>query len=152
MTRRAEARFWQAVGAIVAIAGGGVLGYALAKSGLEFIQLRPFFMGLAGSFLVLTGGACFIAGRVLHVGETVLTRGESVLWKVLTAVCLVGGSVVLVLAWREGNDLVLDRLATGLAGAFAMMFGVLCLLGERVMSHMRDALVAAQKSAKRAGA
>ena len=152
MTIRAEARFWQAVGALVTVAGGGVLGYALAKSGLEFIRLRAFFIGLAGSFLMLAGGACFIAGRALHVADTVLTRSESVLWKVLAAVCLVGGPVVLVLAWREGNDLVLDRLATGLAGAFAMMFGMLCLLGERVMSHMRDALVATQKNTKRAGA
>jgi hypothetical protein len=37
--------------------------------------------------------------------------------------------------------MILDRLATGLAGAVFMMIGVLCLVGQRVMSRMHDAWV-----------
>lgn len=142
MTRTAEATFWQAVGAVIGIAGGSLLGYALGKYGPASIEPRALQMGITGSFLLLTGGACYLAGRALHVEESVLTSLEATLWKVLAAVCLVAGGVVVVVAWRQSNALLLDRLAMGLAGAFSMMFGVLCLVGERVMSHMHDVLVA----------
>ncbi len=140
MTRTAEAVAWQLLGVIIAVLGVVIVGYVGVKSGLELIQLRPFFMGLAGCFLALTGGACFIAGRVLRCAEAQLTFGESMVWGILAALSLLAGAVVLVLAWRMGNEIVLDRLATGLSGAFAMMFGVLCLLGQRVMSHMHDGM------------
>jgi len=34
-----------------------------------------------------------------------------------------------------------DRLAMGIAGSFFLMIGVLCLVGQRVMSHMHDSWV-----------
>ena len=149
MTRSAEATFWQAVGAVIGIAGGSDLGYALGKYGLASIEPKALMLGIAGSFLLLTGGACYIAGRALHVEESVLGSREATLWKLLATVCLVAGGVVVVVAWRQSNTLMLDRLTMGLAGAFSMMFGVLCLVGERVMSHMHDAL-AANKPADKA--
>jgi hypothetical protein len=36
---------------------------------------------------------------------------------------------------------IIDRLAMGIAGAFFMMIGVLCLVGQRVMSRMHDAWI-----------
>jgi peptidoglycan/LPS O-acetylase OafA/YrhL len=150
MTRTAEARFWQGLGAFIGIAGGSVLGYAFAKYGPASIEPRALYMGVAGSFTILAGGACYIAGRALHVEETALTATEAFLWKALALVCLAAGATVVVFAWRQHDVLVLDRLAMGLAGAFSMMFGVLCLVGERVMSHMHDVLVG--EKAKRASA
>jgi hypothetical protein len=82
----------------------------------------------------------------------VLGSREATLWKVLATVCLVAGGVVVVVAWRQSNTLMLDRLTMGLAGAFSMMFGVLCLVGERVMSHMHDALAANKPVARAATA
>ena len=146
MTRTAEARFWQAVGALIGITGGSLLGYAFGKYGPASIEPRALMLGIAGSFLILTGGASYISGRALHVEETALTSLEATLWKTLAAVCLVAGGIVVVAAWRQNNTLLLDRLAMGLAGAFSMMFGVLCLMGERVMSHMHDALGQSTKS------
>lgn len=142
MTRTAEARFWQAIGAIIGITGGGLLGYAFAKYGLASIEPKALMLGIGGSFTILCGGACYIAGRALHVEETILTPTEAFLWKTLALVCLAAGAVVVVFAWRQHDALLLDRLAMGLAGAFSMMFGIVCLMGERVMSHMHDALVA----------
>lgn len=101
--------------------------------------------GLAASFVMLAGAAAFLAGRALHVEETALTPLEARLWNVLAGVCLFGGCVTVVFA-KLHPTFVLDRIATGLAGAFAMMFGVLALLGERVMSHMHDALVVSRPS------
>lgn len=152
MTRTAEARFWQGVGAIIGIAGGGFLGYAAGKYGLASIEPKALMLGIGGSFAILCGGACYVAGRALHVEETTLTSREAFLWKALALVCVVAGSVVVVFAWRQHGSLLLDRLATGLAGAFSIMFGVVCLVGERVMSHMHDVLVVSKPNEKAARA
>lgn len=152
MTRTAEARFWQGVGAAIGVAGGFLMAYDFGRYGLASIDPKALMMGAAASFLMLAGGACYIAGRALHVEETELTPREASLWKTLATVCIVAGAVVVVGAWRESGEFVLDRLATGLAGAFSMMFGVICLVGERVMSHMHDALVMNKETSKAAGA
>ena len=154
MTRTSEARFWQAVGAMVGIAGGAMLGYAFGKYGLASIEPRALMLGIGGSFTILCGGSCYIAGRALHVEETTLTSTEAFLWKALAVVCITAGGVVVVFADRQHGSLLLDRLATGLAGAFSIMFGVVCLMGERVMSHMHDVLVVGKAGDKtaRAGA
>lgn len=151
MTRTSEARFWQAIGAIAALAGGVLLAYDFERYGLASIEPKALEMGLAASFILLVAGACYIAGRSLRVSDTRLTPLESALWKVLAAVGLIAGIIVVVVAWRQ-HGLFLDRLAMGLAGAFSIMFGVLCMLGQRVMRHMHDALVASVEKGTAAGA
>ena len=152
MSRSSEARFWQGIGAFLALGGGLLLSYDFERYGLASIEPKALAIGAAASFILLTAGACYLAGRALHVKETILTSREASLWKTLAAVCLVAGAAVIVLAWRQ-HGLLLDRVTMGLAGAFSMMFGFLCLTGERVMSHMHDALTAANSStAKSAGA
>jgi len=150
MTRGAEARFWQVVGVIIGLGGGSLLAYSFAVFGLASIDHRALAYGMAASFIMLTGAAAFIAGRALHVEETRLTPVEARLWNVLAAVCLIGGAVVVVFAKLQRQVFVLDRITIGLAGAFAMMFGVLALTGERVMTHMHDALVGNRPSGEHA--
>ena len=140
MTRAAEASLWQGLGAAIGIAGGFVMAYNLGRYGLASIEPIALLYGMAASFLMLAGGACYVAGRALHVEETVLTPREASLWKTLSIVCLVAGGVVVMSSWRESGDLLRDRMAMGMAGAFSMMFGVICLVGVRVMSRMHDAL------------
>jgi len=146
MSRSSEARFWQAIGAVLALVGGISLAYDFERYGLASIEPKALALGAAASFVLLSAGACYIAGRALHVGETDLTSTEAALWKTLAAVCLVAGAAVVVLASRQ-QGLMLDRVTMGLAGAFSIMFGVLCLTGERVMSHMHDALAEKSKGA-----
>jgi hypothetical protein len=152
MNRTTEAWFWQIVGAVVGVAGGGLMAYVFAAFGFASLEARALQFGLAGSFLLVTGGAAFIAGRALHVEETRLTRLEAVLWTALAAVCVIGGAVVVAVAKFQRSAMPEDRLTMGLAGAFTMMFGVLCLVGERVMAHMHDALVVQPEEKARAAA
>jgi hypothetical protein len=140
MTRTSEARFWQTIGAAIGITGGFLLAYDMGRFGLASIDSKALLYGMMASFLILAGGACYIAGRALHVEDTPLTSHEAGLWKTLATVCIVAGAVVVVGAWRQTNDLILDRLAMCSAGAFSMMFGVICLVGQRVMVHMHGAL------------
>lgn len=152
MTRTAEARFWQAIGALTALAGGILLAFVFEKYGLASIEPRALAMGLAASFILLAAAACYVAGRALHVAETRLTSLEGFLWKVLAAVGMIAGAVVVVGAWRQQQALELDRLTMALAGAFSIMFGVICLVGQRVMSRMHDALTAERGESRAAGA
>ena len=149
MSRSSEARFWQGIGSLLALAGGLLLAFDFERFGLASVEPKALAMGAAASFILLAAGACYIGGRAMHVGETALTPLEAGLWKALAGVCLVAGTAVVVLAWRQ-HGLLLDRVTMGLAGSFSIMFGVLCLVGERVMRHMHDAL--AGEKAKAAGA
>jgi len=144
MSRSSEARLWQAVGVVVGVLGGLLLAYTYGRYGLASIDHTALECGMASSFMMMAGAAAFLAGRALHVEETHLTPRESSLWNVLSAVCLVGGAATVIFAKVQHSASMLDRLATGLAGAVFMMIGVLCLVGQRVMSHMHDAWVLSQ--------
>ena len=150
MTRSFEARFWQAVGVVVGVSGGLLLAYTFGRYGFASLEPRALEYGMAASFAMLAGAAAFLAGRALHVEEAALTGSESVLWRLLAYVCLIGGSFLVLNAKLQSKDLLLDRITMGLAGAFAMMLGVICLVGQRVMAHMHGVLVA-QKPEDAAG-
>jgi hypothetical protein len=56
-------------------------------------------------------------------------------------VWLVGGAAVVIFAKSQHGASIVDRLAMGIGGSFFLMIGVLCLVGQRVMSRMHDAWV-----------
>ena len=141
MSRTSEARLLQAIGLAVGVFGGLLLAYTFGRYGLASIDHRALNYGMAAGFIMLAGAAAFLAGRTLHVEEMGLTSRESWLWNLLSAVCIIGGSGIVAFAWSQHRMMVLDRMATGLGGAFATMLGILCLVGQRVMSHMQEALV-----------
>jgi hypothetical protein len=141
MTRSSEARLWQAVGLAVGVLGGLLLAYTYGRYGFASLDHTALECGMASSFMIMAGAAAFLAGRALHVEETHLTPRESLLWNLLSAVCLIGGAAIVIFAKVQHSAWMLDRLAIGLAGADFMMIGVLCLVGQRVMSRMHDAWV-----------
>jgi len=141
MKRSTEARLWQAVGLIVGVAGGLLLAYTFGKYGLASLAFKALQYGMASSFLMMAGAAAFLAGRALHVEETHLTKKESLLWNVLSAICLIGGAAIVIYTKLHHNAAFVDRLAMGVGGAFFTMVGVLCLVGQRVMSRVHDAWI-----------
>jgi len=141
MTRSAEARLWQALGVFVGGLGALLLAYTFGRYGLASLDHAALEYGIASSFIMMAGTAAFLAGRALHVEETHLTRKESRLWNLLSAVCLVGGAAIVIFAKVQHSASIVDRLAMGIAGSFFLMIGVLCLVGQRVMSRMHDAWV-----------
>ncbi len=147
MRRTAEARAWQTVGIIVGIAGFGLLAYEFAAKGFAAVDWRSLRDGIAASFLILAGTACVLAGRSMYVEETKLTSTESTLWKTLAFVSMVGGVALIGWTWSQHHLFAIDRLIMGLAGGFGLMFGTLCLLGQRVMAHMHDLVNAPTHSA-----
>lgn len=149
MTRSAEARLWQALGVCVGVLGALLLAYTFGRYGLASLDHTALEYGIASSFIMMAGTAAFLAGRALHVEETHLTRKESRLWNLLSAVCLVGGATVVIFARGQHSASIVDRLAMGIAGSFFMMIGVLCLVGQRVMSHMHDAWVLSKEERER---
>jgi hypothetical protein len=141
MTRSSEARLWQALGVFVGVLGGLLLAYTYGRYGLASLDHAALKYGMASSFIMMAGTEAFLAGRALHVEETHLTRKESWLWNLLAAVCLIGGAAIVIFAKVQHSASIVDRLAMGIAGSFFLMIGVLCLVGQRVMSRMHDAWV-----------
>ena len=141
MSRSLEASLWQALGVLVGVLGGLLLAYTYGRYGLASINHTALQYGMASSFMMMAGAAAFLAGRALHVEQTHLTRKESWLWNLLAAVCLIGGAAVVIFTRGQHGASIVDRLAMGIAGAFFMMIGVLCLVGQRVMRRMHEAWV-----------
>lgn len=137
MSRPSEARFWQVAGLLAGMAGVVLVGWVTYRFGLASINPTALAQGLAAGFILLTAVACFVAGRALQVEETVLTPGESVLWALLAIVATVSGAAALIFTATKHSLFSIDRFVMGLAGGFSMIMGVICLLGHRVMAHMR---------------
>ncbi len=152
MTLNQEARFWQTAGAFSALGGGFLLVHVVSRYGVTSIEPEAIQDALAGSFMVLAGALGFLTGRGLHAQDEGMTRLESVLLRLLAAVAIVLGALSILMAKmdlivlrgtggisfsRHAGMLLLDRLVIGFGGAFAIMLGVICLLGQRLMSYMQ---------------
>jgi hypothetical protein len=138
MNINTEAKFWQALGAIGVLGGGFLLLHAFSRYGMTSVENRAILYSLMGSFALLAGALSFLTGRGLHAEQVGMQKMESVLLLVLAAVAIVGGAVTIVLTRLHGEMLLLDRMMTGMAGAFSIMFGLICLLGQRLMCHMHE--------------
>jgi hypothetical protein len=141
MRRAKEARLWQVIGLPMGILGGLLLAYTYGRYGMASLNHTALEYEIASSFIIMAGTAVVLAGRVLHVEHTHLTKKESMLWQILATVCIVGGGVIVVFAKVAPFNNIIDKLATGVAGASFLLIGVMCLMGQRVMSHMHDAWV-----------
>ncbi len=152
MSLKTEARFWQAVGALAALGGGFLLVHAVSRYGATSIEPVAIQYGLAGSFMVLAGVLGFLTGRGLHAQGEGMSRLESVLWLILAAVGIVLGALTIAMAKldllvlrgpggvsisRNAGMLILDRLVIGFGGAFAIMLGIIGLLGQRLMTNLQ---------------
>jgi len=141
MRRAKEARLCQCIGLPVGVLGGLLLAYTYGRYGMASLNHTSLEYEIASSFIIMAGAAVVLAGRVLHVEHTHLTKKESMLWQVLAIVCMVGGGIIVVFAKFAPFNNIIDKLATGVAGASFLLIGVMCLMGQRIMSHMHDAWV-----------
>ena len=141
MRRAKEARLWQFAGLPIGIFGGLLLAYTYGRYGLASLNHTALEYEIAASFIIMAGTAVFLAGRVLHVEHTHLSKKESMLWQVLATVCIIGGGIIVVFAKLAPFNNIIDKLATGVAGASFLMIGMMCLMGQRVMSRMHEAWV-----------
>ncbi len=146
-----EARLWQTIGIVAWAAGAGMLAVLMKENGLiRVTDTTTLSTGLAASFMMLAGIAGTVFGRVMNALHAGYDASEARLWHTFASVCCsCGAFAVLYIAVGHWNKpLSLTTLTVGLAGAFLVMAGVICLLGNRVMSHTSGQ----QDSAKAASA
>src|SRR5207237_851345 len=134
MTTAKEARVWLLVGSATCATGGLLMAAAFKINGVISADTNALAMGLSAAFVLLAGSAALVTGRVLHAVAAGYQHREAVLWRVLAGVSTGAGMVTVVKAHldSQGPWVTLDNLAVGLAGSFAIMIGVICLLGQRV--------------------
>ena len=136
MTIRSEGLFWQAVGAMGVFGGAFLLVHTITRYGLTSVEPHAILLGLASSFLMMAGALGYLTGRGLNAQQSGMKRLESILWRVFAGVAIFGGIATVVGTKLNLHILLLDRLVMGFAGAFAIMLGLICLLGQRLMAHM----------------
>lgn len=136
MILRTEALFWQVMGAVAALGGGFLLLHAFSRYGLATLDSRAIQLEIAGSFMLASGLLGFVTGRGMHAEERGTKKLESVLWLILGVVGIVAGIATVITAQFIDTYTLTDRLTMRLAGAFSIMLGIICLLGQRLMARM----------------
>ena len=133
-----EARLWQTIGIVAWAAGAGMLAVLMKQNGVIRVNdMAILSTGIAASFVMLAGIAGTVFGRVMNALRDGYDASEARLWHTLASVCCSCGAfaVLYIAASHWNKPLSLTSLTVGLAGAFLVMAGVICLLGNRVMSH-----------------
>ncbi|HXE90068.1 MAG TPA: hypothetical protein VNK82_03795 [Terriglobales bacterium] len=133
-----EGRIWQAAGAAAVVGGAAFLVRVVLLYGMAYADPSALSLGLAASFIILAGVAAFIGGRILAAMAGGIGSRELSLWGVLALAGLISGTATVLFSYREslrGTIPTLDDLALGLAGSFAVMVGVMVMLGQRIMKH-----------------
>ena len=149
-----EAHLWHVLGSIAVISGFLLLAETFRLYGVVYADPLGLAVGLAASFVILSGVAAFLTGRVLHAVHDGYKRREAALWRIFAAVCCGAGAVAVITAWKQSADRLpnLDHIATGLAGSFIIMVGVLAILAQRVMQHATEERGSGAGQTKAAGA
>lgn len=135
-----EARIWQTIGIIAWAAGSGMLLMLFKQNGVvRLTDLGALSGGLAASFMILAGISGTVFGRVLFAVLHGYNALEARLWHTFAMVCCGCGTVgvlyVVIAVTTADHQITLTRVTAALAGAFLIMAGVICLLGNRVMHH-----------------
>lgn len=138
MPAEQEARIWQTVGIVAWAAGAGMLLVLMKQNGVVRVTDTTILStGIAASFMMLAGIAGTVFGRVMHSMNAGYSAQEARLWHLFATICCACGAfAVLYVAighWNKAPSL--TSLTVGLAGAFLVMAGVICLLGNRVMRY-----------------
>lgn len=131
-----EARIWQTIGIIAWAAGAGMLLVLVKENGVVRVTDTAILStGIAASFMMLAGIAGTVFGRVMNSLCFGYKPVEARLWHLFSSVCCACGAyaVVYIAISHWNTALSLTSLTVGLAGAFLIMAGVICLLGHRVM-------------------
>lgn len=151
-----EARIWQTIGIVSWAAGAGMLLVLVKQNGVVRVaDTTTLSTGIAASFMMLAGIAGTVFGRVMHALTEGYKADEARLWHLFAVLCCANGAfAVLYIAighWNTAPSL--TSLTVGLAGAFLVMSGVICLLGNRVMDRASQAHASpGSASGKSAGA
>ena len=133
-----EARIWQTIGIVSWAGGAGMLLVLMKQNGVVRVtDTTVLSTGIAASFMMLAGIAGTVFGRVLHALSEGYDAEEARLWHLFATVCCACGAFAVLFTaishWNRAPSL--TALTVGLAGAFLVMAGVICLLGNRVMHH-----------------
>ncbi len=111
----------------------------------------PLRAGTAGAFFLLTAVCSLVAARILGALQGVSEGWRHIAWKTFSYVSIPLGVLIIgVERLRTMNihPLTSNMKAVYIAGAFIIMAGVVGMVGERVVSHVRTSPIANQSRAK----
>jgi hypothetical protein len=128
-----ETRFWRVMG--LGSMGGGIALLAVAYfQRSRFAWETALAVGLAAAFIMLAGSAAMVASNVMEA----IASGKAAcagLMRGMGWLTIVVGTAVVAWVGIKSWGVVpsVKEIAMGAAGSFVLMFGILHLLGERMV-------------------
>ena len=140
MTEPKEARLWLVLGFSFIVGGGVPLALDIQNfTRTRMLDAEGLKIGVWCSFVMLAGLAAVVAWRIFRNMEHPPSDNGAIVWRLLTWGMPIGAFIV---EWEWSRTLsipvTLNQKAMLLGGGFIFMAGLLAVISQRVVHHMRD--------------
>ena len=140
MTEPKESRLWLVVGSAFVV-GGGILLAIDIQNWFRTRQLdaEGFKIGVFCSLVILAGIISLLAWRIFRNMEHPPLDHARILWHLLARFGTPGGAILVEYEWGRTMSIptTFNEKAALMAGAFIFLAGLLSLVGERVIVHLK---------------
>lgn len=147
-----ERTLWRAAGCLASLIAIGFFVWCQFQYYDRADMLHgPLWVGAAGAFCLLAGICCFVAARILGAMDRTPEGARAAVWKTFTYGSIPLGVLIVAverLRSMHFHPITSNMKAVYIAGAFVLMAGIVGLVGERVVTHMRGAPLANQSRGK----
>ena len=140
MTEPKESRLWLVLGSAFVV-GGGILLAIDIQNWFRSHQLdaEGFKIGVFCSLVVLAGIICLLGWRIFRNMEHPPLDHARILWLLLARIGTPGGAILVEYEWGKTMSIptTFNEKAVLMAGGFIFLAGLLSLMGERVIAHIK---------------
>jgi hypothetical protein len=147
-----ERMLWRAAGCLASLIALGFFVWCQIQYYDKANMLHgPLRAGTAGAFCLLAGVCCFVAARILGAQDGIAEGARAAVWKTFTYGSIPLGVLIVAVERVRSmhfHPITSNMKAVYIAGAFVLMAGIVGLVGERVVAHMRGTPLANQSRGK----
>ena len=140
MTEPKESRLWLVLGSAFTFGGGSLLAIDI-QNWLRTRQLdaEGFKIGVFCSLIVLAGIISLLAWRIFRNMEHPPLDHARIVWLLLARIGTPGGAILVEYEWGRTMSIptTFNEKAVLMAGGFIFLAGLLSLMGERVIVHIK---------------
>ena len=141
MTEPKESRLWLVVGCAFTVGGAVLLGADFQNwLRTRHLDAEGFKIGIFCSIVLLAGLTCLLAWRIFRNLEHPALDHGRILWLLLARIGTPAGAILVEYEWGKTLSVptTFNQKAALMAGGFIFIAGLLSLIGERVIYHIRE--------------
>jgi hypothetical protein len=140
MTEPKESRLWALLGSTFTLGGAFFLAVDFQNwLRTKHLDAEGFKIGVFFSLIVLAGLIALLAWRIFRNLETPPLDHGRILWVLLARIGTPAGAILVEYEWGKTMSIptTFNEKAVLMAGGFIFIAGLLSLMGERVIHHIR---------------